>query len=58
MLPKKQKFAERAHIGYLIGYDLFNIYRIWNVSKNKIIKIRYVIFNEDACYNSMDIDLN
>lgn len=28
-LPRKQKLAERAHIGNLVGYEARNIFRIW-----------------------------
>ena len=57
MLLKKQKFAERAHIGYFIGYDLSNIYRIWNAGRNKVIRTRDVTFDENSRYDPMDIDL-
>ena len=58
MLPKKQKLAERTHIGYFIRYNLFNIYRIWNTNKNKIIRTKNIIFDENSCYNSINIDLS
>ena len=58
MLLKKQKFAKKTHVGYFIGYDLFNIYRIWNINKNKVIKTKDVIFDENLCYDSTDINLN
>ena len=57
LLPKKQKLAERAHIGHLIGYDSTNIYRVWIPSKHKIIRTRDVIFNERSFYNPGDVDL-
>ena len=58
MLPKKQKLEKRTHIGYLIGYNSSNIYRIWNTSRNKIIRTRDIIFDENLCYNPTDIDLS
>ena len=58
MLLKKQKLTKRTHIGYFIGHNLFNIYKIWNINKNKIIKTKNVIFDKNLCYSFMDIDLN
>ena len=36
-IPKLEKLAPRAYIGYLVGYNLLNIYRIWILSRNKVI---------------------
>ena len=58
MLLKKQKLAERTHIGYFIGYNSSNIYRIWNVNKNKVIKTKNITFNENSCYDFTNIDLS
>ena len=58
MLPKKQKFTKKIHIGYLIEYNSSNIYEIWNTSKNKIIKTKDVTFDGNSHYNSTNIDLN
>jgi hypothetical protein len=48
-LKKKRKWrlAPKAWIGYIIGYRLSNSYQIWLFTKNKIIIIRNVIFNEN-----------
>ena len=39
--PKKEKrlhrFNPKAWIGYLVGYDSTNVYRIWNPIKNTVI---------------------
>ena len=43
---------------YFIRYNSFNIYNIWNASKNKIIKTQDIIFNENLGYNFTNIDLN
>ncbi|EEA18571.1 hypothetical protein PMAA_008590 [Talaromyces marneffei ATCC 18224] len=42
-----QRFNPKAWIGYLVGYDSTNVYRIWNPSTGNIIRARDVIFNED-----------
>ena len=58
MLPKKQIFTKKTYIGYFIEYNLFNIYKIWNANKNKIIKIKNIILNKNFCCDFIDIDLN
>jgi hypothetical protein len=51
-LKKKRKWrlAPKAWIGYIIGYRSSNSYRIWLFTKNKIIIIRDVIFNENEFF--------
>ena len=53
-LKKKRlnKLDPRAYIGYLIGYDFTNIYRIWILYKGIIISIRDVIFNEKTFFDN------
>ena len=41
-----QRFNPKAWIGYLIGYDSTNVYRIWNPVINKVVRTRDVTFNE------------
>jgi hypothetical protein len=40
-----------AEIGYLVGYDLTNIYRIWIPSRDVVVSLRDVAFNETITYN-------
>lgn len=49
------KLKPNAWIGYLIGYESTNIYRIWNPKANKVIRTRDVTFDED---NLFDGDIN
>jgi hypothetical protein len=56
-IPRTQKLAPRAHIGYLVGYESTNIFRVWVPSKKKVIKTRDVTFNEQLFYNPTEIDL-
>src|SRR5208282_5442939 len=56
-IPKKQKLEPRAHIGYLVGYDSTNIYRIWIPSRNKVIRSRDVTFDHASLYDPRDIDI-
>jgi hypothetical protein len=68
---KKEKrlhrFNPKAWLGYLVGYDSTNVYRIWNPIKNTVIRSRDVIFNEDQVFDGnleklrddcLDIDLD
>lgn len=48
---RRQRFNPKAWIGYLVGYDSTNIYRIWNPVKGVIVKTRDVIFNEDEVFD-------
>jgi hypothetical protein len=46
-----QRFDPKAWIGFLVGYDSTNNYRIWNPSLNKVVSTRDVVFNEDAFFS-------
>ena len=48
---KRNKLDPRAHIGYLVGYDSTNIYRIWIPHKGKVISTRDVIFDETKVFD-------
>lgn len=51
-IPRKQKLEPRAHIGYLVGYDSTNIFRIWIPSRHKVICSRDVFFDEQSLYDA------
>ncbi|KAK4059697.1 hypothetical protein Purlil1_14334 [Purpureocillium lilacinum] len=46
-----EKLNPRAWIGYLVGYQSTNIYRIWNPKLGTVISTRDVTFNEDECFS-------
>jgi Reverse transcriptase (RNA-dependent DNA polymerase) len=46
-----RRTSPRAHLGYLVGYEGGNIYRIWVPSKATVIRTRDVDFNEDEFFN-------
>lgn len=48
---RKQRFNPKAWIGYLVGYNSTNIYRIWNPAKNRVVIARDVIFNEKETFS-------
>lgn len=56
-VPRAAKNAPRAHIGYLVGYDSTNIYRIWIPSRNIVLSTRDVIFDELRLYDPNEPDL-
>ena len=50
--PKKSaKLQPRAFIGYFVGYDSTNIYRIWDPKRYTVKGYRDVIFDENSLYN-------
>src|SRR6266702_4771798 len=48
---KLRKLDLRAHIGYLIGYNFTNIYKIWILYKDIVIFTRDIIFNKKMFFN-------
>ena len=53
-IPASQKVVPRAHIGYHIGYDGTNIYRIWIPSQDTVSRYRDVTFDENSFYDPND----
>lgn len=45
------KLNPRTHIGYLVGYDATNIFRIWIPHLKRVIRSRDVVFDEDTGYD-------
>ena len=54
---RRLRLEPRAFIGYLVGYQSSNIYRVWLPTENKVISTRDVIFNEKAIYSGNEEDL-
>ena len=52
---KLRKLDPKAHIGFLVGYESTNIYRVWVPHKKKVVSVRNVIFNEDEIWNGESI---
>ncbi|KAF9733719.1 polyprotein [Paraphaeosphaeria minitans] len=52
-----QRLDPKAWIGYLIGYQSTNIYRIWIPSMAKVISTRDVVFDEETVFNGKTEDL-
>ena len=52
---KRRKLGAKAHIGFLVGYESTNIYRVWIPHKRKVVSVRDVIFDEDEVWNGKRI---
>jgi hypothetical protein len=53
-----QRLNPRAHIGYLVGYNSTNIFRIWIPYRGEVISSRDVIFDEDEFFDGTKVDLD
>ena len=51
------KFVLRAHVEYLVEYNLINIFQVYILSEKKVIKIRDIKFNKQLFYNDLQLDL-
>ncbi|KAI8659271.1 hypothetical protein NCS56_01144000 [Fusarium sp. Ph1] len=47
----------KAWIGFLVGYNSQNIFRVWNPVTNKIYITRDVIFNEQEFFNANEVQM-
>lgn len=52
-----QRLDPKAWIGYLVGYQSTNIYRIWIPSIAKVISTRDVVFDEETIFDGKIEDL-
>jgi hypothetical protein len=55
-VAKGDKMHPRAQIGYLVGYESRNIFRIWIPSKWEVIATRDVTFNESIFFDPEEIE--
>src|SRR5436190_16988800 len=55
---KKKKLEPRAYIGYLVGYDSTNIYRIWIPTYKKVIRTRDVTMDNNLLYHPTNLVLS
>jgi hypothetical protein len=51
------KTEPRAHIGYLVGYDSSNIYRVWIPTRGRVIRTRDVIFKWQFSYKDDTLNM-
>ena len=52
---KLRELDPKAHIGFLVGYESTNTYRVLVPHKKKVVSVRDVIFNEDVIWNGESI---
>ncbi|PHH87415.1 hypothetical protein CDD83_8907 [Cordyceps sp. RAO-2017] len=51
---KDLKTQPHAEVGYLVGYDSTNIFRIWIPEKHEVRRVRDVTFDETVLYDPKD----
>ncbi|KAL2000223.1 hypothetical protein VTN02DRAFT_3395 [Thermoascus thermophilus] len=50
-IPRKEKMKARAKIGYLVGYKVSNIWRVWLPREQRVVDTRDMIFNEKRFFD-------
>ena len=56
-LQRRDRLKPRAWIGFLVGYNSTNIYRVWNPITNTVVAARDVIFDEASFFSGNPEDL-
>ena len=56
-IQKGDKMEPRSYIGYLVGYDSSNIFRIWVPHRRTVIRARDVRFDETKRYDPQEVNL-
>ncbi|RKF72339.1 Retrovirus-related Pol polyprotein from transposon RE2 [Golovinomyces cichoracearum] len=56
-IPRLDKLLARAHIGYLVGWESTNIYKVWVPSLGRIINTRDVNIDSGNIYDPKDLDI-
>jgi hypothetical protein len=49
-LKKADRLRSRVRLGYLLGYDSTNIYRIWVPELDRVVRTRDVVFDRSTLY--------
>lgn len=50
-LGRTNKLSKRTKIRYLVSYDSINIYRVQDLSKDRVLRVKDVLFNKTTFYN-------
>jgi Reverse transcriptase (RNA-dependent DNA polymerase) len=53
-VQRKDKLQPRAYIGYFVGFNSTNIFRLWIPDKKKVVFARDVQFDHTQFYNPLD----
>jgi hypothetical protein len=56
-IPRLKKMEPRAQIGYLVGYNSTNQWRIWDPRKNQVRVLRDVTFDDTKLYDPQQLPL-
>lgn len=54
---KGDKMEPRAYVGYLIGYESTNIWRVWLPEQKRVLRTRDVVFDESEKYDPAQASL-
>ena len=54
--PKLAKLEARTSIGYLVGWDSTNVFRVWIPSLQKVIRTRDVTFDETLKFDPNQVE--
>lgn len=54
-LRTADKLEARTFVGYLVGYDSTNIFRIWLPKTGRVIRVRDVIFKRETLFNNKTV---
>ena len=52
------KLDSKSYIGFLVGYESINIYRVWVPHKKKIVSVQDIIFDKDKVWDDKPIQYN
>jgi hypothetical protein len=54
-IPRMDKMASRADIGFLVGYVASNIWKVWFPQLDTVRQVRDVIFDENVRFTAKDL---
>lgn len=55
-IPNAAKMEPRAEIGYLVGYEASNIWRVWFPRRGAVRSVRDVVFDENVFFNARQLE--
>lgn len=55
-IPNAAKMEPRAEIGYLVGYEASNIWRVWFPRRGAVRSVRDVVFDENVFFNARELE--
>lgn len=55
-IPNAAKMEPRAEIGYLVGYEASNIWRVWFPHRGSVRSVRDVVFDENVFFNARELE--